>query len=848
MKFFLKFLRVSLIGLFTAFTLGVIVTAGAYLYIAPKLPSIEVLKDIQLQTPLRVHAHDGALIAEFGEKKRTPLKYSNVPDLMIKAVLAAEDDRFWVHPGVDYQGILRATVHLLKTGKKGQGGSTITMQVARNFFLSREKTYLRKVSEIFLALKIEQALTKQDILELYLNKIYLGRRAYGFAAASQVYYGKNLQDLRVDQIAMIAGLPKAPSRYNPVANSRRATIRRNYVLGRMHELNFIDTATFEKSLEITDDARQHRLKLELQAAYVAEMVRAELVQRYGKEEATTSGFRVTTTLDTRLQRYANQALNKTLLEYDRRHGYRGAEAHIDLDPALLARLPATEAPLINRPKDSPIPKVIIDDLDDELTAPLREVLNDMPITGGLAPAIVLHLEEKAVTVMSGNGMLQRIEWQGLKWARRYISENRRGPKLKYAADVLKQGDIIRISKKQDGSLRLVQIPNVEGALVTLRPEDGAVRALVGGFDFYQSKFNRVTQAYRQPGSNFKPFIYSAALENGFTAASIINDAPVVFDDPGLENTWRPENYSGKFFGPTRLRVGLTKSRNLISIRLLRAMGIKTAINYVKDFGFDETRLPRNLSLALGSASLTPLELVSGYAVLANGGYRVMPHFIEKIEDSHGNVIYQANPAIVCKECEKQELTKVSIDTATTPIIDAANDVNTEPAINTAPRVMEEKNNFIVRSILKDVIRLGTGRKALSMGRRDIAGKTGTTNDQKDAWFSGFSSQLVTTAWVGFDKHKPLGSRETGASAALPMWIAFMSKALKGVSEQQQQMPQGLVTVKIDPETGFLAAQGQADAIFETFRPAFVPRETAQKKNNLNNPENTDTAVEPDQIF
>jgi len=868
MKFFLKFLRLSLISLFSGFTLAVLLTAGTYIYLAPGLPEIDTLKDVQLQTPLRVFSREGALIAEFGEKKRSPLKYAEVPDLMVKAVLAAEDDRFFEHPGVDYQGILRAVVHLVKTGRKGQGGSTITMQVARNFFLSREKTYLRKLNEIFLALKIERELSKQEILELYLNKIYLGTRSYGVAAASQVYYGKNINDLTVDQFAMIAGLPKAPSKYNPIANKKRATIRRNYVLGRMRDLNFIDEDTYSKALALEDNARRHGLSIELNAPYMAEMVRAELVKQYGNN-AYTQGYRVYTTLDTRLQRFANDALRRNILEYDLRHGYRGSEANLELEPALLAAIPEIEPPVLNRPESSPGPKPVKPaSLPLDLTTSIREQLKDIPVVGGLVPAVVLYLEERAMTVLRADGQLERVTWQGLKWAREYKDENRRGARPKFASDIVSQGDIVRLATNEGGEVRLAQIPAVKGALVSMTPETGEIRALVGGFDFYYSKFNRVTQAYRQPGSNFKPFIYSAALDSGYTAASLINDAPVVFEDAGLENTWRPENYSGKFFGPTRLRIGLMKSRNLISIRLLRAIGIKYAINYAKKFGFDEKRMPKDLSLALGSTSLTPLDLLTGYAAIANGGYRVFPSFIQRIEDSRGEVIYQNNPVQVCRECEKRaelelqralekELAESAGELAENTVNETDKPVEETPkredekdiaSVRVAERVMTEQNNYIMRSILSDVIRSGTGRRARKIGRNDLAGKTGTTNDQKDAWFSGYSSTLVTTAWMGFDQHQPLGAKETGASAALPMWIYYMENAMKGVPEKVFEVPDEIVSVRIDPETGLLAAQGQTNAIFETFRTVNVPKETAQVKVVKDKNTTVPDVQIPEQIF
>ncbi len=835
MKIFLKFLRVSLILGFTGFFLGVIVLAGAYLYLAPSLPSIDVLKDVRLQTPLRVFSRDGALVAEFGEKKRSPLQYDEFPDLMVKAVLAAEDDRFFEHPGVDYQGILRATVHLLKTGEKGQGGSTITMQVARNFFLSREKTYLRKLSEIFLALKIERELSKQDILELYMNKIYLGQRSYGFASAAQVYYGKEIEELRLEQLAMLAGLPKAPSKYNPVSNLKRATIRRDYVLGRMRELDYIDEQTYQQARESRDDARIHGLDIQLEAPYIAEMVRARLVEEYGTD-AYASGYRVFTTLDTRAQRYANAAVKRNLLDYDRRHGWRGAETRLLVPADIVALLPEDEKPVLNA-RDT-APQLAIPDIPAEILEPLRAQVADISTVGDLPAAVVLLVGEKGAIVLQGNGELVALDWDAIKWARKYINENSLGPALRSAAEVLKRGDVVRLELTDKGPL-LAQLPEVSGALVSISPEDGAIRALVGGFDFYHSKFNRVTQAQRQPGSNFKPFVYSAALENGYTAASIINDAPVVFEDKGLEDTWRPENYSGKFYGPTRLRVALTNSRNLVSIRLLRAVGISKTIEYAERFGFDKNKLPKDLSLALGSASMPPLDIVRGYAVFANGGYRVEPYFIERIEDGDGKLIYQSKPLRVCRECEKQQTGQAEQQASASDntnvqaaplenndVINAEQEQAQVQQQNIAERVITEQNAYIMRTIMRDVVLYGTGRRALQIGRRDLAGKTGTTNDQKDAWFSGYSSSLVTTVWVGFDSNKPLGNRETGARAALPMWVDFMGNAMKGVPEVPYPQPEGLVTVRIDAETGLLATNTQQNAVFETFREEFVPTQRA----------------------
>jgi penicillin-binding protein 1A len=770
---------------------------GVYLFIVPNLPSTQSLRDVQFQVPLRVYSRDEKLVAEFGEKKRAPLKYEQVPKLMVQAVLAAEDDRFFEHPGVDYQGLLRAAFYLLRTGEKGQGGSTITMQVARNFFLSREKTYLRKINEIMLALKIEGELSKEDILALYLNKIYLGNRAYGVAAAAQVYYGMPLDKLSVAQLAMVAGLPKAPSRYNPIINPARALLRRNYVLGRMRDLRFIDAATHDAARAVVDDARLHGLSQEVIAPYVAEMVRAEMVTRYG-DEAYSAGYKVFTSISSRLQAAANNAQRNALLAYDRRHGYRGVLAQ----------------------------HALAEDSGEEQWMPLLKPYREI---NGLLPALVLATTEQWAVVYEPRRGVLRLDWPGLSWAAPADENGRVGAAPQQAADILSRGDVIYIaelaaSKKIEAGWQLAQIPEVEGALVSLDPQDGAIRALVGGFNFSSSKFNRVTQAERQPGSNFKPFLYSASLEKGFTLASLINDAPVVFEDEGLEATWRPENYSGKVFGPTRLRKALVKSRNLVSIRLLRAIGIGYTINYASRFGFDKKSLPRDLSLALGSGAVTPLEIARGYAVFASGGFRTVPYFIDRIEDARGEVLYRAEPYRVCDGCEERLLQQQ--ETQLEPFVGPTTREDTLP-INIAPRVLTSQNAYLMRSMMMDVIQRGTGRRARVLNRSDLAGKTGTTNDQQDAWFSGYTPDLVATAWVGFDKPRPLGARETGGRAALPMWIDFMRVGLRGLPIRALEQPPGLVTVRIDPQTGLLAGAGNARGIFETFRVENVPQQQAE---------------------
>lgn len=827
----LRFLRWGLIALLGAVTLGLMLILGAYLYVAPSLPAVEALREVRLQVPLRVFTRDGLLLAEYGEKRRVPLTIDQIPLPVRQAFLAAEDDRFYEHPGVDWQGVLRAAINLAVTGEKSQGASTITMQVARNFFLSSEKTYNRKLKEVFLALKIERELSKDEILELYLNKIYLGNRAYGIGAAASVYYGTDIAQLELPQVAMIAGLPKAPSTYNPIVNPERARIRRDYVLGRMRSLGFIDEEAYQAALAAPVTARLHRPPVQVDGPYVGEMVRAELVSRFGEEEAYTGGYRVYTTVDSRLQRVAQQVLRAGLVAYDLRHGYRGPEARVELPEG---RDPETLDPLLS---------------------PYSEV-------GGLRPALVLAASDSAATLYLGGGQTAELTLEGVLWAKRYVDENTVGPEPTRVRDVVRAGDVVRVVSEElppdPGAAvpaaeerpaphlfwQLRQVPEVAGALVSLDPNDGSVLALSGGFDFYQSKFNRAVQAERQPGSAFKPFIYSAALEKGFTPASIINDAPVVFEDAALESTWRPENYSGKFYGPTRLRVALTNSRNLVSIRVLRSIGVGYALEHVARFGFPMDHLPRDLSLALGSGTVTPLELARGYAAFANGGFLVTPYFIERIEDAAGQVLYREPPSRPCEDlCPIDTVDPAASGSAgsgePTTLEVQADQVPPSagepaeqpvdpvlPAWRPAPRVVPAQNAYQMVSMMQDVIRQGTARRALVLQRSDLSGKTGTTNDQNDAWFCGFNGDVVTTVWVGFDQLKPLGAGETGAGAALPIWVDFMAAALAGRPEHSMSQPEGMVTVRIDPETGLLAGADTPDAIFETFRADEAPTRAA----------------------
>jgi len=791
MTIFAKLFKYGMFLALAGTLVAAIAVGAAYYYLAPSLPDIDNLRDIRFQVPLKVVSHEGELIAEFGEQRRIPLAYEEIPEQMIQAFLAAEDDSFFTHPGVDYRGLLRAGIQLALTGEKKQGGSTITMQVARNFYLTRQKTYTRKLSEIFLALRIEDDLSKPEILALYLNKIYLGHRAYGVGAAAQVYYGKTVDGLDLAQTAMIAGLPKAPSRFNPLANPPRAVERRDYVLGRMLGLGYIDQREYDAAVAQPITASRYSPAVAVEAPYVAEMVRAEMVEQFGPE-AYTGGYVVHTTVRGKEQAAANRGVRNALDAYTQRHGYFGAEEQ-------LAELP-------------------------EEQAALDALLADRPTVGDLRPALVTAINDKTFTAYLGDGLNVEVTWAQMKWARPYISADRRGPTPKQAEDIVQVGNLIRLKRLIDENdqtiWQLAQVPRAAAALIALTPDDGAVRALVGGYDFYHSKFNRATQASRQPGSGFKAFIYSAALENGFTPASLINDAPVVFEDPSLEGAWRPENYSGKFFGPTRLRYALTKSRNLVSIRLLRSMGVEAALQHIAKFGFDPASLPSNLSLALGSANVTPIQMAASYAVLANGGYRVTPYFIARIEIDGGDSVFEAKPLQACPDCpEPEPKTDGVMATAAEPL---AAENQAQDTAESAPRVIDARNRYLMYSMMQDVVRSGTATKARALGRKDIAGKTGTTNDQRDAWFNGFNEHIVANAWVGFDDNGKLGRGEVGGRAALPAWMDYMRVALDGLPDQEPRMPEGIVTARIDPRTGRRAAAGSEGAFFEMFRRENAP--------------------------
>ena len=784
---------------------GMLITA-VYLFLSPTLPDIKALKNIDLQTPLRIYSSDERLISEFGEKRRSPISIEETPQIFIDALLASEDDGFYRHGGIDYKGLTRATIELITTGKKKSGGSTITMQVAKNYYLSSEKTFTRKFTEILLALKIERFLTKNEILELYLNKIYLGKRAYGIEAAAQVYYGKSINDLSLAQIAMIAGLPQAPSAANPIRNPQRAIKRRNHVLNRMLKLEKISQEAYYLAVSEPVSASYHGVSSEMEASYLAEMVRQDMLNRFGKS-AYTEGYRVYTTVSSERQSAANQALQRGLLKYDRDHGRRER-----LPPLDFVYQAATADTIPEVAVESALGQVSdelesIDPLSTEAAAeeatdaqPLMRPIDwsatlsnwDTYLTrqgsyGIITSAIVKTLSDDNAVLHTLDGEVI-LPFAGMAWAAPYITVNKVGDKPQNPAEVLIPGEPIWIEQTATG-WRLAQLPEAESALVAMDPQTGSLQSLVGGFSYFYNKFNRATQAKRQPGSAFKPFIYSAALANGYTPATIINDAPVVFEDASLENTWRPENHGGKFYGPTRLREALYKSQNLVSIRILKDISPRRAIRYIAPFGFEREQLNSDLSLALGASAVTPWQLATAYCALANGGQAIEPYFIERIEDRDGQVIYQHEAS--------------------------------EPV-----PVMDERTHFLTVSMLQDVIKRGTGKKALVLGRNDLAGKTGTTNDQKDAWFAGFNPELVTAVWVGFDRPSTLGRWAFGGTVALPIWIDYMATALAESEDKIYSQPSGVVSVRIDPKTGKLAYPGQSNAIFEYFRDENRPAEMA----------------------
>ncbi len=726
--------------------IGILVVGFAALVTFPTLPSLDALTDYRPKIPLRVYSAEGLLIGEFGEERRQVVKIGSAPQRLKQAILAAEDDRFYQHGGVDYPGILRAAYSNFASGGVRQGASTITMQVARNFFLTKEKTLNRKFSEALLAFKIEHSLSKDEILELYFNQIYLGQRAYGFGAAAQVYFGKNLHAINLAEAAMLAGLPKAPSRFNPVVNFQRAKARQLYVLRRMHDLGYISDDEHREAEKQPMNVKRESQEFPLRADYVAEMARQAVYERY-KDDTYSRGFRVYTTIRKTDQEAAYKAIRQGVMEYDHRHGYRGPEA------------------VINLPQD-----------EQQRDGILEEALQEVSDSDDILTAVALTADPKLVRAYRKGGEIIEISGDGLKFAQKSLSAKSGAGK-----HLIRPGSLIRVRKTEKGAWQITQLPLVEASLVSLDPHDGSIRALVGGFDFYRSQFNHVTQAWRQPGSSFKPFIYSASLEKGFTPATVINDGPLFFtaEETGSEE-WEPRNFGGNFEGPVRMRDALAKSKNLVSIRILQAIDVQYAQDYVTRFGFDPKQHPAYLTMALGAGSVTPMQMAVGYAAFANGGFRISPYFIQRIEDKQGNVLDQSQP------------------------LRAGED---------AKQIIDPRNAFLMTSMMQDVVQRGTATKAKQLGRSDLAGKTGTTSNYVDAWFCGYQADLVAIAWIGFDNPRSMGNNETGSYAALPIWMNYMRTALKGVPVAASPPPPGITTAKINAETGLRDTAGTVTEFF-----------------------------------
>jgi len=783
-----------------------------------ELPDTDSIKNIELKIPLRIYTSEGLLISEFGDERRKPLEINSTPQVLIDAVLAAEDASFFKHNGIDFKGLIRAALsNYSSDGGSKQGASTITMQVARNFYLTRDQTYTRKIKEIFLAIRLEQILTKEEILSLYLNKIFLGHRAYGFAAAADVYYGKTLENLSTAQIAMLAGLPKAPSTFNPIRNPSRALIRRDYVLGRLNELGFITEDHHQSSIAEPITAEKHQLRTDLSAPHIAEMVRAKLIKQFGAD-VYWQGFDVTTTIQAKKQQSAHKALRKGLESYDRRHGFRGAIGHIDIEKLT---------------KQAKIDAINLNDA-------YSEALAAYPNSKEHIPALITQTKEKSAVAETQDFGSITIKLEDATWAKRHRTQNIVGDKPTSLEKLFKLGDIVYVKAltstdkkaasddKKDTKWALSQIPDVGGAIMSIDPNSGQILALVGGYDFFLNKYNRATQSIRQPGSNIKPFIYSASLDKGFTPATLISGAPIVMRDPNHGTLWRPENYSGKFFGPTRMRTALAKSMNLVSIRLLRSIGIPYTREFISRFGVDINKFSASLTMALGSGGITPLEMLSAYGVCDECYQDYLVSQIDQVEELEQTEEANTDETPVPSELEETPklLTQSQITSRT----------------YTAPRVMSPENNFLIVDMLKDVIKRGTGRKALALKRNDLAGKTGTTNDYVDAWFSGFNSKIATTVWVGFDKPKSMGRGEAGGVAALPIWIDYMSTALNDIPEEESKTPDYIQEAHINRSTGKQTTEDDPDAILEYFALSPVPQDDLSSlesidENSLSNNQN-----------
>nr|WP_275665519.1 PBP1A family penicillin-binding protein [Vibrio sp. Isolate33] len=821
--------------------LGVSTIFGFYYYVKPELPDVATLRDVELQTPMQVFSQDGKLISQFGEKRRNPVTYDEIPRHLVEALIATEDSRFYEHPGIDPIGITRAAIVVAMSGSAKQGASTITQQLARNFFLSNEKKIMRKIKEIFIAIHIEQLLSKEEIMELYVNKIFLGHRSYGFGAAARVYFGKDLPDLTLSELATLAGMPKAPSTMNPIYSVERATNRRNVVLRRMLDEKYITQAEFDEARSEELISKYHGAEIELSAPYVAEVARAWMVERYG-EAAYTSGMKVYTTVDSKLQKAANQAAIKNLLGYDERHGYRGAEKV----------LWQTEQSAWDHEK-------------------IVKHLKSQPTYGDLVPAVVTSVDSKSAQVWVKNQGEGTIEWQGMNWARKFLTDNRQGPAPSQAKEILAVGEQVWVRHEavtgdevseeptEESATaesetpvvwRLSQVPNANTAFVAMNPNNGAVLSMVGGFNFVHNKFNRATQSIRQVGSGIKPFIYSAAIEKGLTLASLINDAPINQWDKSQGTAWRPKNSPPTYVGPTRLRIGLAQSKNVMAVRVLREVGLDDTRNYLTRFGFDIDEVPRSETIALGAGSLTPMKVAQGYSVFANGGYYVEPFYISRVETPFGETEFEATPKVVCKEDCKQTITA-------DPMADEFAEQDVDAEVQYAPQVISEQNAFLVREMMYSNIWgggdwsqgtgwNGTGWRAQPLKRRDIGGKTGTTNDSKDTWYSGYGPGMVATVWVGFDNHnRNLGrtkansnlgknqitGAEAGAKTAEPAWVDFMGTALAGVPAQRKEIPENIVRVRIDRDTGLLTNKFDSSSMFEYFEKGTEPTEYITERFN-----------------
>jgi penicillin-binding protein 1A len=843
-----KLLKPALRIISVTFVVGITTLLGTYFYIKSDLPSVDVLKDVRLQTPMRIFTQDGKLISQYGVKRRIPLTLEQIPEQLKQAVIATEDSRFYDHPGIDPIGMMRALINLVVTGEKGQGGSTLTMQMARDFFLTREKKYIRKIREIILAWHMEQLLSKQEILELYLNKVELGHRAFGFGAAAQVYYGKSIDELTLAQIATIAGLPQAPSALNPISSPARSLVRRRIVLLRMLDEEYINQEQFEQAANAPVTAKKYGAEIDLDAPYLADIIYSEMIELYGKDEAETGGYQIYATASSDMQAAAQQAVRRNLHDYDERHGYHGP----------VKQLWSTE---VSDEQIGQLSKIEKSELDNSVRWSEEQMLTylqDIQTFESMYPAIVVKVNEKDIIIFNKQGKYNIIDWDGLDWARPYINDAKQGAEPKAASDILQEGALILTRQREDDlHWQLAQYPQASGAFVALDPKNGAAQAVVGGYSFYQSQFNRATQAKRQVGSNIKPFIYSAALENGYTLASVINDAPITQWQSGSGNAWRPENSPAEYDGPIRMRVALTKSKNVVSVRLLRAVGLENVAEHLTRFGFNKDDIPLDETLSLGSGSHTPLEVATAMAVIANGGFLIQPHFILRIENEMGEILWKTNPKNACDPCVAiTQANQTNVESEDIEALLAAEFGVAQPVaepvekILSAPRVISAENAFLIAEMMRSAVQIngnwdnrGTGwRAALLMGRRnDIAGKTGTTNDVRDTWFSGFTPDLVATAWVGFDdnnrrlgrsmpnqnlinknplKYNYIGNAlvgsESGAHAAQPTWIRFMQYVLANKPEHLLPMPTDLLTMRIDKGTGKLTNRTDKTSMFEYF--------------------------------